>query len=52
MLDDDVVSCSDLRDWSVEFESLTSRVSSLFVHSKSQAHSRQYLEGLPVADGT
>ena len=46
MLDDDVVSCSDLRDWSVEFESLTSRVSSLFVHSKSQAHSRQYLEGL------
>lgn len=46
MLDDDAVSCSDLRDWSVEFESLTGRVSSLFGHPKSQQHSRQYLEGL------
>lgn len=46
MLDDDVVSCSDLRDWSVEFDSLTSRVASLFGHPKSRLHSRQYLEGL------
>lgn len=46
VLDDDAVSCSDLRDWSVEFESLTSRVASLFAHPKSRLHSRQYLEGL------
>lgn len=46
MLDDDAVSCSGLRDWSAEFESLTSRVSSLFAHPKSRLHSRQYLEGL------
>jgi SRSO17 transposase len=46
VLDDDVVSCSDLRDWSVEFDSLTSRVASLFGHPKSRLHSRQYLEGL------
>jgi SRSO17 transposase len=46
VLDDDAVSCSDLRDWSVEFDSLTSRVASLFGHPKSRLHSRQYLEGL------
>ena len=46
MLDGDAVSCSDLRDWSVEFDSLTSRVASLFGHPKSRLHSRQYLEGL------
>jgi SRSO17 transposase len=40
------VSCSDLLDWSIEFESLTDRVSSLFVHPKSGMHSRQDLEGL------
>lgn len=44
--DDEAVSCSDLLDWSIEFESLTDRVSSLFVHPKSRMHSRQYLEGL------
>jgi SRSO17 transposase len=46
VLDDDVVSCADLRDWSVEFDSLTGRVASLFGHPKSRLHSRQYLEGL------
>jgi SRSO17 transposase len=46
VVDDDAVSCADLRNWSAEFESLTDRVSSLFVHPRSQAHSRQYLEGL------
>ncbi|MGH3849189.1 MAG: IS701 family transposase [Pseudonocardiaceae bacterium] len=46
MVDGDAVSCVDLREWSAEFESLTDRVSSLFVHPKSRAHSRQYLEGL------
>ena len=30
----------------MEFDSLTGRVGSLFAHPKSQAHSRQYLEGL------
>jgi len=43
---DESVSCSDLQDWSAEFEMLTGRVSSLFVHPYSRAHSRQYLEGL------
>jgi SRSO17 transposase len=46
VVDDDAVSCSDLQDWSAEFEYLTDRVSSLFVHPKSRAHARQYLEGL------
>jgi SRSO17 transposase len=46
VVDDESVSCADLRDWSTEFESMTSRVASLFVHPKSAAHSRQYLEGL------
>lgn len=46
VVDDDAVSCSDLLDWSIEFESLTDRVSSLFVHPRSQTHSGQYLEGL------
>jgi SRSO17 transposase len=46
VVDDESVSCSDLQDWSAEFESLTGRVASLFVHPKSRAHSRQYLEGL------
>lgn len=46
VVDDEAVSCSDLLDWSIEFESLTDRVSSLFVHPKSRMHSRQYLEGL------
>jgi SRSO17 transposase len=46
VVDDEAVSCSDLLDWSIEFESLTNRVSSLFVHPRSQAHSGQYLEGL------
>jgi SRSO17 transposase len=46
VVDDDAVSCVDLREWSAEFGSLTDRVSSLFVHPKSRAYSRQYLEGL------
>jgi len=46
VVDDESVSCSDLQDWSTEFELLTGRVSSLFAHPNSQAHSRQYLEGL------
>ena len=46
VVDGDAVSCSDLREWSAEFEYVTDRVSSLFVHSKSRAHARQYLEGL------
>jgi SRSO17 transposase len=46
VVDNEAVSCSDLLDWSIEFESLTDRVSSLFVHPKSQEHSGQYLEGL------
>jgi SRSO17 transposase len=46
VVDDESVSCSDLQDWSTEFESLTGRVASLFSHPKSQVHSRQYLEGL------
>ena len=46
VVDDKSVSCTDLQDWSMEFESLTGRVASLFVHPKSRAHSRQYLEGL------
>jgi FOG: Transposase len=46
VVDDESVSCSDLQDWSTEFESLTGRVSSLFVHPRSRAHSRRYLEGL------
>jgi SRSO17 transposase len=46
VIDDESVSCADLQDWTTEFESLTSRVASLFAHPKSQAHSRQYLEGL------
>lgn len=46
VVDDDAVSCSDLQDWSAEFEHLADGVSSLFVHPKSRAHVRQYLEGL------
>jgi SRSO17 transposase len=46
VVNDEAVSCSDLLDWSIEFKSLTDRVSSLFVHPKSRMHSRQYLEGL------
>src|SRR4249920_505300 len=46
VVDDESVSCSDLQDWSTEFESGAARVASLFAHPKSQAHSRQYLEGL------
>src|SRR5258706_2471339 len=46
MVDNESVSCSDLRDWSVEFHSVTDRISSLFVHSKSRVHARQYLAGL------
>lgn len=46
VVDDEAVSCSDLLDWSIEFESLTDRISSLFVHQKSEMHSYQYLEGL------
>jgi hypothetical protein len=46
VIDDDAVSCADLQAWSAEFENLTGRVSSLFVHPKSRAHARQYLEGL------
>lgn len=46
VVDNQAVSCTDLLDWSIEFESLTNRVSSLFVHPKSQEHSGQYLEGL------
>jgi len=42
MVDDESASCSDLQDWSAEFEALTGRVSSLFVHPNSRAHSRQY----------
>jgi hypothetical protein len=48
VVDDESGSCSDLQDWSTEFELLTARVGSLFVHPKSRAHSRQYLEG-PLA---
>jgi hypothetical protein len=48
VVDDESVSCSDLQDWSTEFELLTARVGSLFVHPKLRAHSRQYLEG-PLA---
>jgi SRSO17 transposase len=44
--DNDAVSCADLRDWSAEFEELTDRISSLFVHPRSRAHARHYLEGL------
>lgn len=44
--DTDAVSCADLQDWSAEFEELTGRISSLFVHSRSRVHARQYLEGL------
>lgn len=40
------MSCTDLRDWSAEFDNLVGRISSLFVHSKSRQHARQYLEGL------
>lgn len=46
VINDDAVSCADLQAWSAEFECLTGRVSSLFVHPKSQAHARQYLAGL------
>jgi SRSO17 transposase len=46
VVDDEAVSCSDMLDWSIEFESLTDRVSSLFVHPQSQKNSGQYLEGL------
>jgi SRSO17 transposase len=46
VVDDESVSCADLQDWAAEFESLTDRVASLFVHPNSRAHSRQYLEGL------
>lgn len=44
--DNDAVSCAELRDWSAEFDELTDRISSLFVHPKSRGHARQYLEGL------
>ena len=46
VVDDESVSCSDLRDWSAEFESVTNRISKLFVHSRSRVHARQYLAGL------
>jgi SRSO17 transposase len=46
VVDDDGVFCADLAEWSAEFVSLTDRISSLFVHSKSRSHARQYLEGL------
>jgi hypothetical protein len=39
VLDEDAVSCADLRDWSVEFESLTDRVSALFVRLNARAFS-------------
>ena len=44
--DNDAVSCADLQNWSAEFEELTDRVSSLFVHPRSRRHARQYLVGL------
>jgi SRSO17 transposase len=46
VVDDGAVSCADLQEWSFEFECLVERVSDLFVHPKSCAHARQYLEGL------
>ena len=46
MVDDESVSCADLRDWSAEFESLTDRVAGLFVHLQSSGHARSYLSGL------
>jgi len=35
VVDDESVSCSDLQDWSMEFEGLTGRVSGLFVHPEA-----------------
>jgi len=46
VVDDESVSCADLLEWSSEFDSLTDRVASLFVHPRSSAHARLYLEGL------
>jgi SRSO17 transposase len=44
--DNEAVSCTDLRDWSAEFEEVIGRISGLFVHPRSRRHARQYLQGL------
>lgn len=46
VVDGGAVSCGDLQDWSREFDYVTDRVSSLFVHKRSRGHARMYLEGL------
>ena len=46
MVYDDVVSCVDLREWTLEFESLAERVALSIAHPSSQAHARDYLAGL------
>ncbi|MDQ2707827.1 MAG: IS701 family transposase, partial [Actinomycetota bacterium] len=46
MVDDDMVSCEDLQEWTLEFESLAERVALSIAHPNSQAHARDYLAGL------
>jgi SRSO17 transposase len=46
VVDDDIVSCLDLQEWALEFESLAERVALLIAHPNSQAHARDYLAGL------
>ena len=46
MVDDDAVCCSDLQDWSAEFDRVTDHFSFLFARPRSRAHARAYLEGL------
>jgi len=44
--DADAVSFSDMKEWSVEFDGVLDRISSLFVHPASRKHAKQYLRGL------
>ena len=46
MVDDDMVSCVDLQEWTLEFESLAERVALSIARPNSQAHARDYLAGL------
>jgi SRSO17 transposase len=51
VVDADAVSVGDLDEWSVEFDEVLGRISSLFVHPSSRRHAELYVRGLlsPIA---